>query len=119
MEEEFMGRVETVTGAISPNNLGITLPHEHLLVDFRAYVKEPEEDSLKWIVDAPISIENLEMFTKHRDISKDNLHITDIPTAIFEINEFKKSGGRSIVEITPIGCGRDPLGLKKISEATI
>ena len=97
-----MDRVETVTGAISPNDLGITLPHEHLLVDFRSYVKQPEEDSLKWIVDAPISIENLEMFTKHRDISKDNLHLTDIPTAITadskkakNLNQQKISTGRA------------------------
>lgn len=92
-----MTRVETVTGTISPDELGITLPHEHLLVDFRFLAQEPEEASEKWIVDAPISIENLEMFQKRRDISKDNMHLTDIKTAVTELFVFKRYGGRSVV----------------------
>ena len=118
MEEEVMGRVETVTGAILPNDLGITLPHEHLLIDMRFFLQEPEEASNKWIVDAPISMENLETFRKSRTISKDNLWLTDKNVAINELNEYKLFGGKSVIETTPIGCGRDPLGLRMISETT-
>ena len=31
---DLNARVMTVTGAISANQLGVTLPHEHVLVDF-------------------------------------------------------------------------------------
>ena len=56
-----MSRIETVNGAISPDELGITLPHEHLIIDMRFFLQEPEEASNKWIVDAPISMENLDI----------------------------------------------------------
>ena len=33
MENELAGKIQTVLGPIEPGNLGITLTHEHLLVD--------------------------------------------------------------------------------------
>ncbi len=41
------GPVETVKGAISPDELGITLPHEHLLIDIWFFLHEPEKGSDK------------------------------------------------------------------------
>ena len=51
---ELKGKVQTVCGTISPDRLGQTLMHEHLLSDLRTpeqrKVNEPEE---------PISLENV------------------------------------------------------------
>ena len=35
------GRVQTVLGPIAPVALGVTLPHEHLLIDERIMYQEP------------------------------------------------------------------------------
>ena len=42
-----MPDVETVWGAISPEDLGITMMHEHTLCDLRCSAKEPAEASMK------------------------------------------------------------------------
>jgi predicted metal-dependent phosphotriesterase family hydrolase len=34
MTREHRGKVMTVTGAVEPSALGVTHPHEHLLIDF-------------------------------------------------------------------------------------
>ena len=38
------GKVVTVLGPIEPEILGVTLTHEHLLVDLRVWCEEPEEE---------------------------------------------------------------------------
>ena len=35
------GRVQTVLGPIAPDALGVTLPHEHLLIDERIMYQGP------------------------------------------------------------------------------
>ncbi|MFO7671325.1 MAG: hypothetical protein R6W31_16825, partial [Bacteroidales bacterium] len=44
--------------------------------------------------------------------------LTDVASAISELNYFKAAGGRTLVELSNIGIGRDPEGLKRISTAT-
>ena len=41
------GQVQTVLGSISPEAMGITLPHEHLLIDFKVMFAEPAAASDK------------------------------------------------------------------------
>ncbi len=36
------GKVQTVLGLIPPEDVGITLPHEHVLTDLTVFFKEPE-----------------------------------------------------------------------------
>jgi phosphotriesterase-related protein len=43
---------------------------------------------------------------------------TDVDRSIAEVREGQASGLSTIVEMTPIGLGRDPRGLRAISEAT-
>ena len=35
------GRVQTVLGSIGADEIGVTLPHEHLLIDFEVMFVEP------------------------------------------------------------------------------
>src|ERR1051325_2896374 len=35
------GHVQTVLGTIAPDQMGVTLPHEHLLIDFKVMFAEP------------------------------------------------------------------------------
>lgn len=111
-------RAVTVKGFISPEELGITLSHEHLLIDATCLWKSPNEASERQLVEAPVAMENLWMLRKNRFASKDNLKLDDMEVAVSELELFKRSGGSSLVDVTVAGIGRDPLALRKISEET-
>lgn len=111
-------RVETVTGPILPENLKITLPHEHLMSTFTVWHTMPEEASKRALFEAPITLSNRGELMRDAGISRNNLTMLDEAEAIEELMEFKKCGGSSLVELTAPGVGRDPLSLKRISQAT-
>lgn len=79
----------TVLGDIGPSSLGITNAHEH------------------------ISIRNGLITREHPDYRLD-----DTGKAIAEALEFAVAGGRTLVEATPCGAGRDPEALIAVSQAT-
>src|SRR3989442_3282242 len=41
MPRPFHGQIQTVLGAVAPEAIGVTLPHEHLLIDFKVMFAEP------------------------------------------------------------------------------
>lgn len=106
--------INTVLGEINKSQLGVTSSHEHIFIDMRKCVditgNEPE------IFYDKVSCENrAEMFAKPYAIL-DNALLDEFDLAVKEMNYFKKSGGRTIIDCTPDEIGRDPLLLKKVSE---
>lgn len=80
-----MGNVIAVTGEITSDQLGVTLAHEHLHCDLSIHSG-----------------------------NADNI-LTDIDAAISELDFFRKAGGATILEMTPVDVGRNPLALEEIS----
>lgn len=117
-KEELRGRVRTVQGLIDPRDLGITLPHEHILVDLRVFFKEPTEPKDKVFSHQQVSLENLGWIRYHFLNNEDNLQLHDEEVAIAELLRYRDSGGSSLVDVTNIGAGRKPEALVRISEAT-
>ena len=112
------GQVQTVSGPISPDELGITLPHEHILIDLRCHLKVlPPEASYRARIFEPLTLENL-WWVRQNLLNEDNLLLTDVEGSIREVMEFKRHGGNSIVDVTNIGLGRDPVALRNISNQT-
>jgi phosphotriesterase-related protein len=56
------------------------------------------------------------MFNQYNNL--DNLKLLDEGLAVKELLLYKKEGGRSVVDVTTAGLGRDPLALARISRAT-
>lgn len=112
------GRIQTVTGAIEPEQLGITITHEHLLVDLEAYFVEPEEASEKAWVNAPVTMDRLGGITSRWSHNKATGQIHDVEVAIDEALKYRYAGGVSLVDATSMGIGRDPKALARISRAT-
>ncbi len=81
-------RVVTVLGEIDPAELGITMAHEHLLVDNWAMTFDYD-----FILDSE-------------------------PLAIREVARYRAAGGGAICDTTSEGIGRNPEGLARISQAT-
>ncbi|WP_423127379.1 phosphotriesterase family protein [Gaoshiqia sp. Z1-71] len=85
------GKIITVTGDISPDDMGLCLEHEHILVDFtRAENNEPEAYTLEEAVGKVLPY----------------------------LNELKAHGVKTFVECTPMYVGRDVNLLKRLSEET-
>jgi phosphotriesterase-related protein len=85
------GRIETVRGPIAAAELGVTLVHEHVLVDF---VGADRVSRSRYDAD--------EVFR----------------TVLPRLAELAQRGCRTLVECTPAWLGRDPLLLRRLSEAS-
>jgi phosphotriesterase-related protein len=79
--------VMTVLGEVAPEQLGVTLPHEHVFIDL---VREYRGDGL----------------------------LNDPVLAVQELTAFVEAGGRTLVDCTNVGLGRDPRALAEVARAT-
>jgi len=84
------GQVQTVLGPVAPGDLGFTLPHEHT------------KCSLWWI----------ESRWDYWELIGDEPRINE------ELAAYKALGGGTLVDVTPIGIGRDLARLARLSQAT-
>lgn len=84
-------RVETVRGPVEPSRLGVTLMHEHILVDF---VGASEAGPHRYKSD--------EVFA----------------AALPKLKELKAKGCQTLVECTPAYLGRDAALFRRLSEAS-
>jgi phosphotriesterase-related protein len=85
-----LGQVQTVLGPVAPGDLGFTLPHEHT------------KCSLWWV-------ENRWDYWEL---------IGDEPRINEELAAYRALGGGTLVDVTPIGIGRDLARLARLSQAT-
>lgn len=113
-----MSQINTVKGPISPDDLGITTCHTHVLLDLRTLFVMPEEASRIALAEAPLTIENLGALRRDAVGVRDNLFFGDVDAAVRELTKFKMMGGSGVVEVSARGIGRDPIGLLKVSNAT-
>ena len=112
------GSVQTVLGPIGPEKLGVTLTHEHLLVDLSATHSRLDIASARGFYERPVSLETLGRIYYHAIPNADNSRLLDVSTAIEEAGLYSQYGGDSLVDATSIGLARDPVGLARISRAT-
>ena len=89
-EAPARGRVQTVTGAIDPAELGWVLPHEH----------------------TAIALWHIPNRWDYWELRRDEPVITE------ELAAFRAAGGGSIVDLTVDGVGRDPEWLAGLARAT-
>ncbi len=112
------GKIQTVNGLIEPENLGITLTHEHLFCDQSGFSSVPTEANKKSIFFDKVSQENLGYIRHHYFANADNGQLWEIESALQEANLYKQFGGHGIVDVTSIGVGRDAVGLFRIANTT-
>eukprot|EP01052_Picozoa_sp_SAG31_P007183 SAG31_NODE_339_length_17487_cov_20.764435_9_plen_440_part_00 len=83
-----VGLVTTVLGPVPANELGLILPHEHLIFDIG-----------QWS-------------------GRDDNVMEDADVAAEELRLFRLAGGGTVCDVTPLGLGRDVAALKKASAAS-
>jgi phosphotriesterase-related protein len=111
-------KAQSVLGPVDPDDLGITLPHEHLLIDAEILFAGPKEAGLEKRAYEPVSIKNISWIMYNQYNNLDNVRLLDEQVAVREAMHFKKEGGGTIVDVTTAGLSRNLPALKRISRAT-
>lgn len=105
----------TVTGLLPADQMGITLPHEHVLIDFSVrYSPSPDEGELGQQPDP----RDRWRLVRNPAGYRANLVGTSLESAVEEVGYFASAGGRTIVDLTPVGLGPDARGLQVVAERT-
>ena len=114
------GKVLTVVGPVDPADLGLTITHEHLLIDLSVVFVDPgpENEEGRKLAEEPVGIDNLGWIRVNWSSNRDNLVQTDVDLAIREAGRFKAAGGGTLVDVTSIGIDRNPTALAEISRAS-
>lgn len=81
-----MAEIRTIAGPIAPDDLGFTDAHGHLIMDRDLIVQ------------------------KHPDFKLD-----DVEKVSQEVTLFMEAGGRAMVEMSPIGAGRNPRAMAEVA----
>jgi phosphotriesterase-related protein len=106
--------VITVAGVIDYEDLGITLPHEHLFVDLSFAYEEPKDSENKIYANQKVSLNTLHLLKYNPALLRDNL-VLDEEDIADELLQFKIAGGKTLVEQSSIGAGRSTEAIQNIS----
>lgn len=118
----------TVNGPIDPSQLGHTLMHEHVFIDFTL----PDDEPDRWaaagrarpagatdarLYHAPLTLDILASVMLGA-MNRDNWLLTNEAQQIKEVAEFRRVGGGTIVDVTSIGLERRPEALRRVAQAS-
>jgi phosphotriesterase-related protein len=110
--------VMTVLGPIAPEAMGITLMHEHLLIDSTTWWHSPASPSRMPLAYSLVSSAIYGELRMDPFVNLDNCRLDDVNVAIEEVQAFKALGGHTVVDPTCRGIGRDPAALQAVARAT-
>jgi len=110
--------VMTVLGKIERSELGIVTPHEHIFIDLSVFYAEPKEIGAKNTSRGPVTMEKLGVLKRNPFAVLDNLQMMDERTQTEELFYFKSAGGKTVVDATNAGIGRDPEMLAQMAAKT-
>ena len=111
-------RVSTVRGEIGLDELGLTLIHEHILLDARSWWRGPDVGHSERVAEGQVDASILGELRMDPFANRDNCVLDDADAAVEELARFRDLGGRTVVEATCSSIGRDPVALRRISELT-
>ena len=109
------GRVMTVNGPIPVTEMGVTLMHEHLVNDCRCWWNPPRAPERAHLGSDPVHAGILGELRMDPFVNLHNCALDDHHLTIAELAPFRTAGGRTVVDPTCRGIGRDPRKLREIS----
>ncbi len=117
-DRDRIGKIQTVTGLIDPETLGVCLTHEHLLLDLSDLLPPPNTASARGFYASPLTVEAAAYCRNYSEFSTAHHRLDSVETAVEELGLFKQHGGQAMIDLTLPDIYRDPLGLRRISRAT-
>jgi phosphotriesterase-related protein len=110
--------VMTVRGPIPVQELGVTLMHEHLLIDLSFLWDQPSFAWQEPLVHSHPTLDNRGLLQVDPYVSRPNLVLDDPDLAAEELVPFRKLGGGTVVDLTTTGIQPQPAALRNLSERT-
>ncbi len=113
-----MAAIQTVTGPISQDDLGVVAVHEHIYSGGGPALyadREGHDDFPYW--DLPITMDILGAVRRGAP-NKENFSLNDEKIAVEELALFADHGGRTVIDNTGAEPGRDPIVMRRIAQAT-
>ena len=93
----------TIDGLVAGDDLGFVLPHEHLTID----TTDMNVVAGPYPPDAEITIEKLGQLRRWPRSLAGNALLDDDAAVVRDLQQYASVGGRTLVDLTPIGMGRD------------
>ncbi|WP_036839438.1 phosphotriesterase family protein [Pleomorphomonas oryzae] len=111
------GAVMTVTGPVPVDEMGVTLMHEHILLDGAKAWRCPcdIDDEGRSVSEQPVNIEIIGELRMNPYLNRDNVSLDDADLALRELERYRRFGGNTMIDATTIGIGRDPEALARIA----
>jgi phosphotriesterase-related protein len=113
-----LGKVMTVLGPIPVEAMGVALMHEHIVLDTSSWWRRPCCATDIGFAERPLHISTLGELRMNPFLNRDNCGLLDAEVATDELLRFVEYGGRTVVDPTNVGIGRDPSALQRISRRT-
>jgi phosphotriesterase-related protein len=110
--------VVTVAGIVEARDLGVVCPHEHIFIDLSCYLEAPADPDERELAAHPLTIELLGTVRHRPELVHANYRLDERDVAIAEVEHFKRLGGGTIVDVTPVGIGRTPRALAAVAANT-
>jgi len=111
-------KIQSVTGPLSRDALGVVSAHEHVLLDLTAFYTEKPVEGIESPATQKVEMWNLGILNRDCYALRDNLLLMDEETQTEEVRRFALAGGHTVVDATLPGIGRDPVALRRIAEKT-
>ncbi|WP_265685424.1 phosphotriesterase family protein [Verminephrobacter eiseniae] len=108
----------TVLGPLPVERMGVTLMHEHILLDASGKWQPSSCCAERHIGEQKVHIGILGALRMNPLMNRDNCQLFDAELAIDELMRFRELGGDTVVDPTNLGMGRDPSALQKIARRT-
>ena len=107
----------TMRGPVPAEELGLVLPHEHILFDLSAYLTPPRDARERAIAQEPLTLDNAAELRRTPLVSRENLVMQDEEVAVRELGYFVDAGGRTIVDCTLPEMNRDVAAVARVADA--
>jgi phosphotriesterase-related protein len=108
--------VITVLGEIEESELGVVLPHEHLIANGTMQWAKPQDPDELLASLQPLSPADRVRSQMAPFHYRSVLSSLDPLEAIDGLRSFREAGGKTVVDLSPPAFGRDPVALKAIAE---
>ncbi len=112
------GRVTTVLGPVTADDLGVVMTHEHVFCRLDSSFRQADDDPAGVMAAASVVPQLQWWLRSHPYGNRDNLVLDNLETALAEVAMLKAAGGDTLLDVTTVGLGPNPVLLAEVSRRT-